>query len=263
MPPDLTAADAARLLDAATPGQWSARLDVVSTDWVDPEDPEDGGGVAECYGPHCLADAEIMAAAPDLARAVLRLEAERDEARADVARLRILGPDTEARVTIEAREVATRMLAPVVGEWRAKVAAVEAERDKARLALALATHPDRAAERATAWKALTGESARVEWMEALLRRWLAGPGPEQAGIHAETRAALGLIEAPMDDERVEIIICGLPPPPRPPSLSDAPPSCRECGGSLEHGYGLAGGGCGPYLICESCSMVAAKDQDDG
>ena len=90
MPRGLTAADAARLLDAVTPGQWLVRLDVVSTDWVDPEDPDDdlgGWDVAECCGPHRLADAEIMAAAPDLARAVVRLEAERDEAHARVRSL--------------------------------------------------------------------------------------------------------------------------------------------------------------------------------
>ena len=34
--------------------------------------------------------------------------------------------------------------------------------------------------------------------------------------------------------------------------------CEKCGGELEMGYGLAGGGIGPYLYCLQCFHVAEK-----
>ena len=51
---------------------------------------------------------------------------------AEITRLRILGPDTEARVTVEARTIAAELLTPIVYSWRAKVEAVEVERDETR-----------------------------------------------------------------------------------------------------------------------------------
>lgn len=69
-------------------------------------------------------------------RALKEARRERDALRTEVERLTVLGPDTEARVTVEARAIASDMLKPVVDTWRAKVAEVEAERDIAMTALA-------------------------------------------------------------------------------------------------------------------------------
>lgn len=55
---------------------------------------------------------------------------ELDRLRAEVERLRVLGPDTEARINIEAREIATTMLKPVVDSWRAEVERMR-ERERA------------------------------------------------------------------------------------------------------------------------------------
>lgn len=49
----------------------------------------------------------------------------------EVERLRVLGPDTEARVTVEARAIASGMLKPVVDSWKAEVARVSDLRDVA------------------------------------------------------------------------------------------------------------------------------------
>jgi len=58
-------------------------------------------------------------------------------------RLSILGPDTEVRVTVEARAIASAMMQPAIGEWRkalekmtARAVEAERERDEARAALA-------------------------------------------------------------------------------------------------------------------------------
>lgn len=53
--------------------------------------------------------------------------AEVEQLRAEIERLRVLGPDTGARITVEAREIATVMLKPVVDSWKA-----EAERARQR-----------------------------------------------------------------------------------------------------------------------------------
>lgn len=37
--------------------------------------------------------------------------------------------------------------------------------------------------------------------------------------------------------------------------------CSKCLVPLEMGYGLAGGGIGPYMYCPSCSAVTHKSQD--
>lgn len=50
-----------------------------------------------------------------------------DRLRAEIERLRVLGPDTEARITVEACEIATAMLKPVVDSWRAEVERVRAD----------------------------------------------------------------------------------------------------------------------------------------
>lgn len=61
---------------------------------------------------------------------------------AEVERLRVLGPDTDARVTVEARAIAADMLQPVVAAWREKLAEAERERDESRAAewAAIAAH---------------------------------------------------------------------------------------------------------------------------
>jgi len=85
----LTAADAARLLEGTTPGPWE--VDSVSI-CAPPHGCTDIVKGGRSYGCHCCcqgedwgvehpADAPLLAAAPDLARAVVRRERERDEAR--------------------------------------------------------------------------------------------------------------------------------------------------------------------------------------
>ena len=110
MPPDLTAADAARLLDASTPGEWSTGCDCqTGRDYFHLEIPiAPGDGVADGvlatlrrfgrHADHAAGNAEIMAAAPDLARAVMRLEAERDAA---LARARELEAQIQAYAEVE------------------------------------------------------------------------------------------------------------------------------------------------------------------
>lgn len=66
-------------------------------------------------------------------------------AEAEVERLRVLGPDTEARVTIEARRIATDVLRPTVEAWRAEVARVAA-------GAAAARAEGEAAGRAAVWR---------------------------------------------------------------------------------------------------------------
>jgi len=78
---DLTAADAARLLDAATPGQWSATTGTLVE--VGGDYPAGGDWLALVSDAGASDDMAIMTAAPDLARAVMRIEAERDEALAE------------------------------------------------------------------------------------------------------------------------------------------------------------------------------------
>lgn len=38
--------------------------------------------------------------------------------------------------------------------------------------------------------------------------------------------------------------------------------CPHCGGPTEVGFGLAGGGYGPYTYCEKCSAVTSKSADE-
>jgi predicted RNA-binding Zn-ribbon protein involved in translation (DUF1610 family) len=39
--------------------------------------------------------------------------------------------------------------------------------------------------------------------------------------------------------------------------------CTSCGGPLEIGYGLMGGGMGVYGVCPACEQVIWKCQDAG
>lgn len=39
--------------------------------------------------------------------------------------------------------------------------------------------------------------------------------------------------------------------------------CPECKVPAECGYGLAGGGIGPYMYCPNCFMILSKSQDLG
>ena len=64
-----------------------------------------------------MTEAELTA---ERLAALLDAERENTALRAEVDRLRVLGPDTEARVVIEARAIASDMLKPVVDSWRAE-----------------------------------------------------------------------------------------------------------------------------------------------
>ncbi len=37
--------------------------------------------------------------------------------------------------------------------------------------------------------------------------------------------------------------------------------CPHCGGKTEVGFGLAGGGYGPYTYCEKCQVITSKSDD--
>ena len=115
-----------------------------------------------------------------LARALLAAWEDLAAARAEVERLRILGPVTEARVTAEARAVAAEVLTPIVDAWRAKVAATEAERDDLRARVVELEAP--------------GECQSLHRLRALLRRWLEcdEDGYASGQLCDDTRAALGL-----------------------------------------------------------------------
>lgn len=38
--------------------------------------------------------------------------------------------------------------------------------------------------------------------------------------------------------------------------------CPHCGGPTEVGFGLAGGGYGPYTFCKKCEVVTSKSADE-
>lgn len=59
---------------------------------------------------------------------------------------------------------------------------------------------------------------------------------------------------------IAAFVCGGPPPPEAETL---PAVCPKCGAKTEPGYGLMGGGIGPYVVCftEGCDFFA-KQQDD-
>lgn len=44
-----------------------------------------------------------------------------------------------------------------------------------------------------------------------------------------------------------------------PPRSDG--KCQYCGGETDMGYGLAGGGMGPYTYCSSCGKICDKMED--
>lgn len=43
---------------------------------------------------------------------------------------------------------------------------------------------------------------------------------------------------------------------------DPDSACPSCGGQTEVGFGLAGGGYGPYTFCSECKVVTSKSSDD-
>jgi len=45
-----------------------------------------------------------------------------------------------------------------------------------------------------------------------------------------------------------------------PELAPEDSSCPHCGGELQTGFGLAGGGFGPYTYCEACRKVTSKTE---
>lgn len=38
--------------------------------------------------------------------------------------------------------------------------------------------------------------------------------------------------------------------------------CPHCGGPTQVGFGLAGGGYGPYTYCDACEVVTSKSADE-
>ena len=124
---------------------------------------------------------------PDGERAALRARAEAAEQRAEAAeaeveRLRVLGPDTEARVTIEARLLATEVLRPTVDAWRAEVARVAAERDDAAAAAGAAAVIARTAQAEVArLRAAIAETLRLSDIYAGVAAHNAKAEPETAG----------------------------------------------------------------------------------
>ncbi len=38
-------------------------------------------------------------------------------------------------------------------------------------------------------------------------------------------------------------------------------TCPKCGGELDMGYGMAGGGMGVYEYCTECGAIASKTED--
>lgn len=68
----------------------------------------------------------------------------------------------------------------------------------------------------------------------------------------------------MSDEKkpeIGVIICGGPPPPDAETL---PETCPKCGTETQFGFGLAGGGYGPYVACmnDACDFFAKRQSDE-
>lgn len=65
----------------------------------------------------------------------------------------------------------------------------------------------------------------------------------------------------MSDE-VTVIICGGPP--QQPDAEVLPEICPKCGAITDFGFGLAGGGYGPYVACESddCDFFAKRQSKE-
>ena len=61
--------------------------------------------------------------------------------------------------------------------------------------------------------------------------------------------------------KVTVIICGANPPPNAETL---PEVCPKCGSKTDFGFGLAGGGYGAYVACESddCDFFAKRQSED-
>ena len=80
--------------------------------------------------PAALEEAAQANARADAAEAEVKL------LRAEVERLRVLGPDTDARVVVEARAIAADMLQPALASWKACAAKAAKERDRLHAELA-------------------------------------------------------------------------------------------------------------------------------
>lgn len=48
-----------------------------------------------------------------------------------------------------------------------------------------------------------------------------------------------------------------------PPANEPYPDCPKCGGHMERGYGLAGGGCGFYAFCFACDYSEAHPDFEG
>ncbi len=61
--------------------------------------------------------------------------------------------------------------------------------------------------------------------------------------------------------RFTAFLCGGPPPPEAASLPEA---CPTCGKPTEYGYGLMGGGLGPYVLCsgDECDFFAKQQEKE-
>lgn len=59
------------------------------------------------------------------------------------------------------------------------------------------------------------------------------------------------------------IVHAIPREPREDVVVGSVPDRCKCGGTLTHGYGFAGGGLGPYAICEECGTFYKCPEEDG
>lgn len=137
-------------LDGAQPAPTAAQIDACAGEagalvsrfaGDDGEDPRNLGEDPREVNARALAAAVADAfAARDAALVAATARADAAEREAGAARdenirLRVLGPDTEVRVACEARALAGAALKPMADAWRAKVEAVEVERDRLRALL--------------------------------------------------------------------------------------------------------------------------------
>ncbi len=60
---------------------------------------------------------------------------------------------------------------------------------------------------------------------------------------------------------MSVVICGGPPPRDAETL---PEKCPKCGEPTLPGFGLMGGGYGPYVVCETdnCDFFAKRQSED-
>lgn len=65
-------------------------------------------------------------------------------------------------------------------------------------------------------------------------------------------------------DEVVVILCGVhPKEPLPTEFSEDGVTCPKCGAKeVSMGYGLAGGGIGPYEACDACDWFAKRQDPD-